>query len=85
MRKASMSDLPYPFSKCDEPPFYTVATGGGEYVWVALAGDHREAIRDSEILFNIACELYADLHPHQARADCEREMMRWYKSLKART
>lgn len=36
-----MGDLPYPFSRTNEAPFYTVALGNGEYVWVVLAGDYR--------------------------------------------
>jgi len=34
------TDLPYPFSRDDEPPYYLVALGNGEYVRVVLAGDY---------------------------------------------
>jgi hypothetical protein len=80
-----MSDLPYPFAKTDEPPFYTVATGGGEYVWVVLAGDYRYERKTSLLFAEIATQLYADLHPHQTRAECEAEVDRWFQSLEARS
>jgi len=48
-----MSDLPYPFSKA-EKPYYQVALGTGEYVWVVLAGDYRAAVDE--------LELYKDLY-----------------------
>jgi hypothetical protein len=38
-----VSDLPYPFSPA-EPPYYQVALGTGEYVWVVLAGEYRAAL-----------------------------------------
>jgi hypothetical protein len=34
------TDLPYPFSRDDEAPYYLVALGNGEYVRVVLAGDY---------------------------------------------
>jgi hypothetical protein len=40
-----MSDLPYPFSRGDEAPFYHVALGNGEYVQVVLAGDYRAVLQ----------------------------------------
>jgi hypothetical protein len=36
-----LSDLPYPFTRADDYPYYQVALGNGEYVWVVLAGDYR--------------------------------------------
>ena len=76
-----MSDLPYPFAKTDEPPFYTVATGGGEYVWVVLAGDYRWEANAAAKWRQIAVDVYCDLHPHLSRSDCEREVLRWHRDL----
>jgi hypothetical protein len=76
-----MSDLPYPFSATDEAPFYTVALGNGEYVWVTLAGDYRFVENMAIKYQQIAVDLYCDLHPHLGRGDCEREVKRWYRDL----
>ena len=43
----STNNLPYPFSKA-EAPYYQVALGTGEYVWVVLAGDYRAALDEIE-------------------------------------
>jgi hypothetical protein len=43
-----MSNLPYPFSKAHQQPYYQVALGTGEYVWVVLAGDYRAAVDELE-------------------------------------
>jgi len=48
-----LSDLPYPFSPA-KPPYYQVALGAGEYVWVVLAGEYRAAVDE--------LELYKDLY-----------------------
>ena len=78
-----MSDLPYPFCATDEAPFYTVALGNGEYVWVVLAGDYRRAEAFAKRRFQIAVDLYADLHPHQTRRQCMAEVMRREDSMRA--
>jgi hypothetical protein len=49
-----MSDLPYPFSKAHQKPFYHVALGTGEYISVVLAGDYLAALDE--------LELYKDLY-----------------------
>jgi hypothetical protein len=76
-----MSDLSYPFSKCDEPPYYQVAMGTGEYVWVVLAGDYRWQANAKAKWRQIAVDLYCDLHSHMSRSECEREVLRWYRDL----
>jgi hypothetical protein len=76
-----MSDLPYPFSATDEAPFYTVALGTGEYIWVTLAGNYRDVRRTANLWRKIAVDLYCDLHPHLSRSDCEREVLRWVREL----
>ena len=76
-----MNDLPYPFSATDEAPFYTVALGNGEYVWVTLAGDYSYWHDAAAKWRQIAVDLYCDLHPHLIRSDCEREVLRWHRDL----
>jgi hypothetical protein len=76
-----MGDLPYPFSATDEAPFYTVALGNGEYVWVTLAGNYRDMRRIANLWRKIAVDLYCDLHPHRTRAECEAEVHRWQRDL----
>jgi hypothetical protein len=73
-----MSDLAYPFSKCDEPPYYQVAMGTGEYVWVVLAGDYRYLEAAAKKWREIAISLHADLHPNQTREEAAGEVMRWH-------
>jgi hypothetical protein len=76
-----VSNLPYPFCPTDEAPFYTVALGSGEYVWVTLAGDYRGQAIAAAKWRQIAVDLYCDLHPHLSRSDCEREVLRWHRDL----
>jgi len=80
-----MSDLPYPFCRTDEAPFYTVATGNGEYVWVVLAGDYRQLQADQDLLYAMACDLYADLNPQRTRSECESDVLKWYEYSKKMT
>lgn len=76
-----MSDLPYPFSRADEAPYYQVALGNGEYVWVVLAGDYR-AVKTAAIKYaRTTIDLYADLHPNLTRRQCAQEVRRWVKDL----
>jgi hypothetical protein len=73
-----MTDLPYPFTKTQDEPYYQVALGNGEYVWVILAGDYRALEQAAEKYQQIAIDLYSDLHPHLTRADCYTEVTRWH-------
>jgi hypothetical protein len=77
--------LPYPFSETDTPPYHQVALGSGEYIWVVLAGDFNVERKAVLLWAEIATQLYADLHPHQTRQECEAEVDRWYEYLEARS